>query len=219
MDNKLNESELLVNRVKLLMGYDMSKTLNENTQYIFEQPDSRFMSPEEREILARGEEQLKQRQAQKESEKYPNWCRYPDKALGIPKNDVGVEGEDAILIDKKTGKRFCYYPSPSNQKMGDISSIPIPEDSPIAFWDVEGISDTVNKFSKDYPKDDKKLLISNLTKVLPIGTVRQFVVGEENYLGYLSKTEGDVLWRFGYYRNFKTKKPYTPPEWVDNRSD
>jgi len=219
MDNKLNEGKLLVNRVKLLMGYDMSKTLNENTQYIFEQPDSRFMSPEEREILARGEEQLKQRQAQEESEKYPNWCKYPDKALGIPKNPAGVEGEEALLIDKKTGKRFCYYPSPSNQKMGDISSIPIPEDSPIAFWDVEGISDTVNKFAKDYPKDDKKLLISNLSKVLPIGTVRQFNVGEEQYLGYLSRTEGDVLWRFGYYRNFKTKKPYTPPEWVDNRSD
>lgn len=219
MDNKLNEGELLVNRVKLLMGYDMSKTLNENTQHIFEQPDSRFMSPEEREILARGVEQLKQRQAQEESEKYPNWCRYPDKALGIPKNPQGAEGEDAILVDKKSGKRFCYYPSPSNQKMGDISSIPIPEDSDIAFWDIKGISDTVNKASKDYPKDDKKLLISNLSKVLPIGTVRQFVVGEENYLGYLSRTEGDVLWRFGYYRNSKTKTPYTPPEWVDERSD
>jgi hypothetical protein len=219
MNNQLNEGELLVNRVKLLMGYDMSKTLNENTQNIFEQPDSRFMSPEERVILARGEEQLKQRQAQEESEKYPNWCRYPDKALGIPKNPEGVEGEDAILVDPKSGKRFCYYPSPSNQKMGDTSSIPIPEDSAIAFWDIKGISDTVNKFSKDYPKDDKKLLISNLTKVLPIGTVRQFVVGEEDYIGYLSRTEGTNLWTFGYYRNLKTRKPYTPPEWVDKRSD
>ena len=53
MRNQLKEGELLVNRVKLLMGYDMSKTLNENTQHIFEQPDSKFMSPEEREILAR----------------------------------------------------------------------------------------------------------------------------------------------------------------------
>ena len=219
MDNKLNEGEVLVNRVKLLMGYDMSKTLNENTQHIFEQPDSRFLNQDTKDILKKGEEQLKQKQAQEELEKYPNWCKYPDKALGIPKNPAGAEGEDAILIDKKTGKRFCYYPSPSNKKMGEISSIPIPEDSPIAFWDVEGISDTVNKFSKDYPKDDKKLLISNLSKVLPIGTVRQFVVGEENYLGYLSRTEGDVLWRFGYYRNSKTKAPYTPPEWVDERSD
>ena len=219
MDNKLNEGEVLVNRVKLLMGYDMSKTLNENTQHIFEQPDSRFETPAHREIMARGEQQILARRAEEESKKYPNWCRYPDKALGIPKNPEGAEGEDAILVDPKSGKRFCYYPSPSNQKMGEISSIPIPEDSPIAFWDVEGISDTVNKFSKDYPKDDKKLLISNLSKVLPIGTVRQFVVGEENYLGYLSRTEGDVLWRFGYYRNSKTKAPYTPPEWVDERSD
>jgi len=219
MDNKLNEGKLLVNRVKLLMGYDMSKTLNENTQYIFEQPDSRFMSPEEREILARGEEQLKQRQAQEESEKYPNWCKYPDKALGIPKNPAGVEGEEALLIDKKTGKRFCYYPSPSNQKMGETSSIPIPEDSSIYFWDIKGISDTVNKFSKNYPKDDKQLLIRNISKVLPLGTVRQFNVGEEDYIGYLTRTEGTDFWKFGYYRNSITKTPYTPPEWVDNRSD
>ena len=219
MNNQLNERELLVNRVKLLMGYDMSKTLNENTQNIFEQPDSRFETPAHREIMARGEQQILARRAEEESKKYPNWCRYPDKALGIPKNPEGAEGEDAILVDPKSGKRFCYYPSPSNQKMGDTSSIPIPEDSEIYFWDIKGISDTVNKFSKEYPKDDKKLLISNLSKVLPIGTVRAFFVGEELYLGYLSRTEGDVLWRFGYYRNFKTKAPYTPPEWVDKRSD
>lgn len=219
MNNQLNEGELLVNRVKLLMGYDMSKTLNENSQHIFEQPDSRFDTPAHREIMAKGEEQILQRRAEEESKKYPNWCKYPDKALPYPKNPEGAEGEDAILVDKESGKRFCYYPSPSNQKMGDISGIPIPEDSAIAFWDIKGISDTVNKFSKDYPKDDKKLLISNLSKVLPIGTVRQFVVGKENYLGYLSRTEGDVLWRFGYYRNSKTKAPYTPPEWVDERSD
>jgi hypothetical protein len=219
MDNKLNEGELLVNRVKLLMGYDMSKTLNENTQYIFEQPDSRFENPQTKEILARGEQQILQRSAEEKSKKYPNWCKYPDKALGIPKNPEGVEGEDAILVDKETGKRFCYYPSPSNQKMGDINSVPIPEDSKIYFWDIEGISDTVNKFVKKHPKEDKKLLISNLSKVFPIGSVRQFSIGDEVYIGYVIKTEGTNLWRFGYYRNLKTKEPYTPPEWVDKRSD
>jgi hypothetical protein len=46
-----------------------------------------------------------------------------------------------------------------NQKMGDINSVPIPEDSKIYFWDIEGISDTVNKFVKKHPKEDKKILI------------------------------------------------------------
>ena len=217
MNDKFTLGVESLNRIKYIMEYDSNKTsvenlISEQTAYTnsLERADADPFKKDAEIMVRRAEEKAKQ---------YPNWCRYPDKALGIPKNPEGAEGEDAILIDKKTGKRFCYYPSPSNQKMGEISSIPIPEDSPIAFWDVEGISDTVNKFSKDYPKDDKKLLISNLSKVLPIGTVRQFVVGEENYLGYLSRTEGDVLWRFGYYRNFKTKAPYTPPEWVDERSD
>ena len=159
-------------------------------------PKSGAMTPEEEKMVTDYEEE--------EANKYPNWCRYPDKALPYPENPEGAEGEDAI-IKNKFGIRFCYYPSPSNVKSGEVSGIFIPENSAIAFWDIQGISDTVDKFAKKYPKDDKKLLISNLTKVLPIGTVRQFVVGEENYLGYLSKTEGDVLWRFGYYRNFKTK--------------
>jgi hypothetical protein len=219
MKNQLKEGELLVNRVKLLMGYDMSKTLNENTQHIFEQPDNRFWSPEEREILARGEEQLKQRQSQEESEKYPNWCKYPDKALGIPKNPEGAEGEDAIIVDKKTGKRFCYYPSPSNQKMGEINSVPIPEDSNIYFWDIQGINDVVNKLLKKYPKLDEELLISNLSKVFPIGSVRQFSIGNVDYVGYIILTKGTNLWKFGYYRNSETKQPYTPPKWIDKRSD
>jgi hypothetical protein len=219
MKNQLNEGELIVNRVKLLMGYDMSKTLNENSQHIFEQPDSRFDTQATKDILKKGEEQLKQRQSQEESEKYPNWCKYPDKALGIPKNPEGAEGEDAIIVDKKTGKRFCYYPSPSNQKIGGVNSIPIPEDSNIYFWDVQGISDTVDSFVKKYPKSDKELLISNLSKIFSIGTVREFYIGETDYVSYVTKTEGTQLWRFGYYRNKKTKQPYTPPKWVDTRSD
>ena len=55
--------------------------------------------------------------------------------------------------------------------------------------------------------------------MLPIGTVRQFYADKEDYISYLSRTEGTNLWRFGYYRDFKTKKPYTPPEWVDERGD
>jgi hypothetical protein len=218
MDNKLNEGKLLVNRVKLLMKYDMSKTLNENSQYIFEQPDSRFENPQTKEILARGKQQILQRRADKESKEYPNWCKYPDKALPYPKNPDGAEGDDAIL--KTTdGTRFCLYQSPSRTQEGKIESVPIPEDSEIYFWDIQGISDTVDKFIEKYPEEDKKLLIGNLSTILPIGSVRQFVIGDEDYICYLRKTKGTNLWKFEYYRNSETKKLYTPPEWVDERSD
>ena len=223
MKNQLNEGELIVNRVKLLMGYDMSKTLNENVQTILEQPDSRFDTPGNKEMQRRAEQEIlhqrAEKQAEEEAKQYPNWCKYPDKALGIPKNPEGAEGEDAIIVDKKTGKRFCYYPSPSNQKIGGVNSIPIPEDSNIYFWDVQGISDTIDSFVKKYPKSDKELLISNLSKIFPIGTVREFYIGETDYVGYVTKTEGSQLWKFAYYRNRETKQLYTPPKWVDTRSD
>ena len=216
MGNKLNEAELLVNRVKLLMGYDMSKTLNENTQNIFEQPESRGLPPEQIQYQYRQKQEEKRKE---ELKKYPNWCKYPDKALGIPKNPEGAEGEDAILIDKKTGKRFCYYPSPSNQKMGDISSIPIPEDSEIIWQDVPYISDFADYLSNKYPKEDKELIITNLSKILPIGTVKGFWVGETYYTLYITRESGSQFWKFSYYRDSKTKKEYETPKWVDKRSD
>jgi hypothetical protein len=216
MDNKLNEGEVLVNRVKLLMGYDMSKTLNENTQNIFEQPESRGLSPEQIQYQYR---QKQEEQRKEELKKYPNWCKYPDKALGIPKNPEGAEGEDAILIDKKTGKRFCFYPSPSNKKNGEIQSIPIPEDSEIIWQDVPYISDFADYLSNKYPKEDKELIITNLSKILPIGTVKGFWVGETYYTLYITRESGSQFWKFSYYRDSKTKKEYETPKWVDKRSD
>ena len=218
MKNQLNEDELLVNRVKLLMGYDMSKTLNENVQTILEQPDSRFDTQDTKDIIKKGEEQLKQRQSQEESNKYPNWCKYPDKALPYPKNPEGAEGDDAIL--KTTGgTRFCLYQSPSRTQEGKIESIPIPEDSEIVFWSIPEISRFVDLLTKKYPKTDKELTISNLSSILPVDTVQGFYVGDDYYSSYITRKSDTNIWKFGYYRNSKTKNPYTPPEWVDERSD
>lgn len=220
MKNQLNEGELFVNRVKLLMGYNMSKTLNENTQSIFEQiPENRYTSPETQSILDKGEKQQLQQQAQDELKKYPNWCKYPDKAVGIPKNPEGVEGDEAILVDPKTGTRFCHYPSPSNQKSGEITSVPIPENSEIVFWGIPDISRFADSLIKKYPKENKELIISNLSSILPIGTVQGFYIGETYYSGYITKPSNSSLWKFGYYRNSETKTPYTPPKWVDVRND
>ena len=223
MDNKLNEGEVLVNRVKLLMGYDMSKTLNENTHHIFEQPDSRFDTPETKNILKKGQEELDKKQvakdAEEESKQYPNWCKYPDKALPYPPNPEGAEGDDAIIVDKKTGIRFCYYPTPSNNKPGNVSGLFIPENSEIYFWDIQGISNSVDFISKKYPKEKKETLIKNFSKIFPIGTVKEFLVGNVDYTSYITRTEGSDFWTFGYYRIRGTETPYTPPEWVDERSD
>jgi len=223
MKNQLNEGELLVNRVKLLMSYDMSKTLNENTQTILEQPDSRFDNPETKDILNQGQKELDRQKAAQDAEeelnKYTNWCRYPDKAVAIPKNPEGAEGNDSILTDPKSGKRFCYYSSPSTEKPGSIESLPIPEDSKIVFWDVPEISRFVDFLIKKYPKIDKEQTISNLSKILPIGAVEGFYIGNDYYSGYITRKNDSSIWKFGYYRNRETKKPYTPPKWVDKRND
>lgn len=217
MNNQLNEGELLVNRVKLLMGYDMSKTLNENTQHIFEQPDSRFDTQTTKDILKKGEEQLKQRQSQEESEKYPNFCSYPDKTVQYPKNPDGAEGEDAILYDKETNIRFCYYLAGKNY------GVPIPENSKIDFWDFQGISDFVNYLVKKYPKkyndNQKEILISNLSSILPPNSVRGFYVGKDYYNSYISRKTNETLFKFKGFRNIETKKPYEEPKWVDPRND
>lgn len=228
MENQLNEGKLLVNRVKLLMGYDMSKTLNENTQNILEQPDSRFDTQDTKDILRQGQKELDQQKAAQDAKErakqYPNWCKYPDKAVAYPNNPDDAEGEDAILKDPITGIRFCYYPVPSSTKPGEIESLPIPEDSEIFWWDIPGISDWADQIIKKYPKlyntkDDKEKLIQNLSKILPLGTVRQFKEGRLTYNNYITLNSGIKYWKFTYFRESQTKQPYPLPKWNDPRND
>jgi hypothetical protein len=207
MKNQLNEGELLVNRVKLLMGYDMSKTLNENSQYIFEQPDSKFDTPGNKEMQRKAEQEiLNQRrikQAEEEAKQYPNWCRYPDKTVQYPKNPDGAEGEDAIIYDEDTGLRMCYYLAGKNY------GVPIPENSKIDFWNIQGISDFVDQLIKKYPEKyknfEKEVLISNLSSILPPDSVRGFYVGSLYFTSYITRKQNGSNWTFGGFRDSKTK--------------
>jgi hypothetical protein len=221
MNNQLNEGQLLINRVKLLMRYDMSKTLNENTQNILEQPDSRFDTQDTKDILRRGQIELDQesavKKAQEEANEYPNWCRYPDKALPYPKNPEGADGEDAILKNSG-GTRFCYYPVPSSGKQGGTAGLPIPETSEILWWGIPDISAFADKLSDKY-KEDKELIIQNLSKILPIGTVKGFYIDDVYYTSYITRESDSQFWKFSYYWNIKTKKEYEQPEWIDERGD
>jgi len=218
MKNELNEGELLVNRVKLLMRYDMSKTLNENSQYIFEQPDSKFDTPGNKEMIRRGEQEILQRRAKEkakeEAEQYPNWCSYPDKAVTYPKNPEGAEGDDALLIDP-SGIRYCYYSS------GKEGGVPIPENSKIIFWDIQGISDFVDMLIKKYPKlynkNGKEILISNLSSLLPPDSVRGFYVGNTYYTSYITRDSNKQIYESVWYRDIKTKQQYKPQQWNDPR--
>jgi len=221
MKNQLNEGELLVNRVKLLMGYNMSKTLNENSQYIFEQPDSKFDTPGNKEMQRKAEQEiLNQRhikQAEEEAKQYPNWCRYPDKTVQYPKNPDGAEGEDSIIYDEDTGLRMCYYLAGKNY------GVPIPENSKIDFWNIQGISDFVDQLIKKYPEKyknfEKEILISNLSSTLPPDSVRGFYVGSLYFTSYITRKQNGSNWTFGGFRDSKTKKPYEEPKWKDPRSE
>jgi hypothetical protein len=70
MNNKytINEGNDTLKRVRLMMQYQLGKTLNENIEVISEQPDSKFDTPETKSILRKGQEELDKKQAVKDVE-------------------------------------------------------------------------------------------------------------------------------------------------------
>jgi hypothetical protein len=139
--------------------------------------------------------------------KYPNYCKYPKNAVLPTKNSVGVSGEEALI------KGFCFYPP----------GIHIPVDSEIRFWDIESISSAVDNHLKKQPnksyRENKDELIRNFSRILPIGSVASFMVGISQYTTWITRPTGSPFWLFkGYYRS-GDNKPYSQPDWVDERND
>lgn len=184
MENK-NE---IVNRIKLLMGYNLSMTLNENLSIILEQPDSRFRSPEEREILARGEEQLKQQKLEKEKEE-------PGKAK-------------QEYIWPIPGYTTYYTPTPHSAKGGtSYMYFPLSIEKNIELWKFVTPDDFPE--IKKLEKGDfwwKKVTAQHLNKILPMGTVRNFKIGGIQYLTSLTATEEtNGYWVFNGYKGDNNK--------------
>lgn len=204
-------------RLKLLMGYDLSKTNEEN---LLEQSSyagtggyvPSFKSDEEIETNI-------ERQKNEKLKEYPNYCKYPEKAITPPAiKEKNAEGVDA-LIDG-----YCYYPP----------GVFIPKDSYCFFWTPELVADKIIQMSKEisfvaskktkevvtqpkYSQDQLNTLIMNMTNSMPMGQVAGFKINNEwfttkFYVG------GDLNITWGGFINFTTKEPYKPPKWGDPRN-
>ena len=201
MSDKIKHGVKSLEKIKLFMNYSLNKTLSEN---ILEQ--ERIITKSDLSY----QEWKKEQRAEKEKNK-TDWkerCRYPEKALLPQKNNAGVEGKEA-LIDG-----FCYYPAPN--KNGGISGIYIPENSEIIWWTVENISYAVDQHLEKYPEEDRESCISNFSKIFPLDTVFAFKVGNSKYTTWIT-LDGD-FWKFKYFYNTVSAKPYEQPKWVDKRT-
>lgn len=192
-------------RVKFLIEYDSSKSLDEN--YTMEQryvpgvttnPDEITPNP-----IWDGEEEPN----------YPSWCRYPDMAILPGKNKVGLSGEDALI------KNYCYYPAPiPNTYEGKTTGIFIPQDAEIRFFDSEIINHNVKIFEKKY-KETEDGLTKNFINIFPLGSVQSFKnLSGDTYIPRVQYVDEKRAWMFtGYFRT-SDRKPYEQPSFVDTRN-
>jgi len=102
----INEGIESVDRVKLLMGYDMSKTLNENTQSILEQPESRGLPPEQIQSQYRQNQEKKR----KEDEIHQNEQDWSNKYIQLPT-------PISTTIIPKDGKYVLWNDSSERQRI------------------------------------------------------------------------------------------------------
>ena len=144
----MTKSQKFKDRALLIMKYDPSKTLVEN-RFIGEQGnmtgtagvgmDTPFMGEKGGETGAEEKEIV-----------YPEYCSYPERAVLPGKNEVGVSGLEAIP------ERYCCYVSPKQlSRNGGESSIFLPYDSEITFWNEINFDFFLNKHMEKnkYPKE------------------------------------------------------------------
>ena len=134
---------------------------------------------------------------------YPNYCKYPDKALEPPKF-----GEQRGLIDG-----YCYYASPTPNEPNKTSGIHLPQNVEIIFQDQKSIINLRDKLVEKYENNIDPL--KYLDSVLPLGTVAGF----GNYRAAVSRQSKNMKWSFKGYFDKNTGKPYTQPKWEDRRTE
>jgi len=224
MDNiKLREGLDSLNRVKLLMGYDMSKTLKENTLVLEQEPESRFETKQTKDIVKTGEQdRIETKKQQKENEiqnTYPNFCSYPNKTNSLPKicSQLKQNNELSELA------QFCYYSSPAIVLGEKVNGIFIPKDATINFWTIESIYSFYEQVLKKYKNiyktnNEKKELLNLLSSIIPVDTVQSFVY---NKVEYHSNFRGNLPlyeWKFTGYKNGNNEY-YITPVCIDNREE
>ena len=195
MDSEKN----LGNRILFMMKYDLSKTSEENSIFLSEQKltstDIKFIETDN-------------------PNQYPNFCRYPDRAILPGKNEMGISGIEAIP------KEYCCYPIPMPEsRSGGVSYIFLPQDAEIEFWD----ETKYNHLFKNTLKLNKKEIsdyIDYYSKLFPYGSVFSFDISGLTYTSWMKKERDS---KFGFFNWFFTdnerKQPYPKIEWTDPRNE
>ena len=191
MENKNNNE--IIDRVKLLMGYKLSMTLNENLSVILEQPESRGLNQDTKDILQRGKEQIRKKELEGEKEE-----------PGKPKQKY---------IWPIPGYTTYYTPTPNSSKGGQsYMYFPLNIENSIELWKLATPSDFPKL--RERPKNELDTEV-HFQKILPFGTVRNFRINGRQYLTNLSRP--NKVWVFkGYYSG---SEPYVSPDPEDYKSD
>lgn len=191
----MNYIDVEIKRIKGLYTFDRSKP-------ILEQTDN-TPATEKKNIDYSMDNVIKKLEYETDITTYPNYCKYPEKALEPPKF-----GEQRGLIDG-----YCYYPSPTPDEPNKTSGIHLPQNLEIIFQDQKSIVNLRDKLVQKYQNDIDPL--KYLDSVLPLGTVASF----GNYRVAVSRKSKYEKWSFKGYFDKDTGKPYTQPKWEDRRTE
>ena len=149
---------------------------------------------------------------------YPNYCKYPTKAVLPTKNPKGASGEDALI------KNTCMYLTPSvNSKNGGTTGFFVRNDATILFWDEPSISEWAETLSKKYKVISPEITYGRLSKILPIDSIRVIKQDGKIYNSRVSKTFNQSGNNYGewMFKGFFTKdnEVYKQPKWVETRNE
>jgi hypothetical protein len=222
-NKKLQEGLEFLNRIKLLMEYDMSKTLKENKLVLEQEPESRFETQQTKDIVKTGEQdRIETEKQQKENEiqnTYPNFCSAREFAQKIPENCGGIkQGNDLKILNE-----FCYYKTPPVGNSKVPNGIFIPKDAKIYFHTVDSINRFYHKILKTYNKvystdAEKKELLNLISFMIPEDTVQSFEISGMMFEATLRSKSPLYEWKFAGYQN-NNNAYYETPYCVDTRNE
>jgi hypothetical protein len=205
--NNINE----INRAKLMMKYQTSKTFSENLLTINEQTLQDYEGNAERRDPEKEKRELKYQQ----SISYPNYCPYKEYAVVPPKNELGAEGGEAIP------EGWCYYKTPIGGVYIPVSDPEFGSLTEMGFSSIVTISKQVDKVISQgvEPEDSRDMIINRFSKIFPPGSIISFTL--DNLFKYtlrLGKKGDKGMWFASAFRD-QNGDVLKQPMIVDNRNE
>ncbi len=205
--NDINE----INRAKLIMKYQTSKTFSENLLTINEQTFQDYESNAERKDPEKEKKELEYQQ----SISYPNYCPYKEYAVVPPKNELGAEGAEAIP------EGWCYYKTPIGGVYIPVSDPEFGSLTEMGFSSIVTISKQVDKVISQgvEPEDSRDMIINRFSKIFPPGSIVSFTLdGLFKYTLRLGKKGEKGMWFASAFRD-QNGDVLKQPNIVDNRNE